>query len=531
MSLIFLVVKDTVLNTRNHTGSKEYDLTSRPSRAVIILYVAMVTLALTIAVYTFISDYHRTIKDIESRAEAYAISMATDLRWYVDVARQTLRRTASNIERGTAPGVAVLDADSDLPEGVIVGLYDENGASQRVIGASSVAINVSDRAYFKELKAGKEWVISNLISDRITGKKTFAVGLALRHNGEFKGAAVAYAPMDIFQDAWMAVGGQSSNVFILHTDGWITARMPPIDSEVYDTRLDQSFVDSFTKTPTGSYWAAVSPFDGVERVLGFAKVPYTPLVAVLGQSPDAQLMDVYQRSGVTLAILTPILILLGYATMRTRNLVMRQEQTERRLRASLEKNERLLLEIHHRVKNNLQSAQSLIRMYVKSPEVMEEIEPRIAAMAKVHEHIYRSDNFDSMPARDHVKAIAEQIIFSSSKKIELTTDIEEINFSSELAMPVGQLLNEAIINAVKYGFEETENAKIHITLKRTDDENAKLTIFNNGAPLPSDLRSGIGSRLMPAFASQINGTVETTSGNDGVTVTLTFPLVNQSQKA
>lgn len=519
------------MKTKNVAGSKDYDLTTRPSRAVIILYVAMVTLALTIAIYTFISDYRRTIKDIESRAEAYAISMATDLRWYVDVARQTLKRAASNIERGTAPGVAVLDADSDLPEGVIVGLYDENGASLRVIGASPAAINVSDRNYFKELKEGKEWVISNLISDRITGKKTFAVGLALRYDGEFKGAAVAYAPMDIFQDAWMAVGGEASNVFIVHTDGWITARMPPVDSEVYDMRLDQSFVDSFTQTPTGSYWAAVSPIDGVARVLGFAKVPYTPLVAVLGQSPDAQLMEVYKRSGVTLAILTPILILLGYATLRTRNLVMRQEQTERRLRAALEKNERFLLEIHHRVKNNLQSAQSLIRMYVKSPEVMEEIEPRIAAMAKVHEHIYRSDNFDSMPARDHIKAIAEQVIFSSSKEIKLTTDIDEIHLSSEMAMPVGQLLNEAIINAVKYGFEDTEDAKIHITLKRIDDDNAELTIFNNGAPLPADLRSGIGSRLMPAFASQINGKVETISGDDGVTVTLTFPLACPNGKA
>lgn len=497
---------------------------TRPSRAVIVLYAVMVTLTIAIAVISFIADYERTRQDIEERAEAYAISMATDVRWYVDVARQSLRRAADSIRRGRDPDDVVIDAISDLPDGVVVVLYDAQGTSQKVMGISSPVVNVADRQYFRELKDGKQWVISNLISDRITKKKTFAIGLALREGGLFKGAAVAYAPMEVFQDSWLSVGGANGNVFIVHRDGWITARLPPLDSEVYDHPVSQEFVNTFAQTPTGSTWAVASPVDGVKRVLGFAAVKSTPLIAVLGQSPDAQFAALRWRILVAFAILAPILVLLGYATFQIRNLLRRQEVTEDRLRSALATNKRFLLEIHHRVKNNLQSAQSLIRMYVKSPDVMAEIEPRIAAMAKVHEHIYRSDHLVSVAAGEYLRDIAQQVIFSSSRTIELLTDIEAIDLPSDVAMPVGQLLNEAIINAVKYGFDGRDEANICICLKMETDQRALLTIHNNGAPLPLDQKRGIGSRLMPAFAQQVNGTVETTSDDNGVTVTLKFPL-------
>lgn len=515
------------MNEKKRIGASAKSNIPRPSRAVIILYSAMVTLALSIAIVNFISDYERTKEDLEVRAEAYAISMATDVRWYVEVARQTLRRTADRISQSASLNDIISDASNDLPEGVIVAIYDENGTSQRVYGHQTPDLNISDRHYFQSLKAGKDWVISNLIDDRLTKTKTFAVGLALQRDGVFKGAAVAYAPMDVFKDAWMSFGGSKANVFLVHRDGWLTARLPTVDSYVYDTKLSEEFVGLFTKAPTGSFWADASPIDGVSRVLGYAEVPSTPLIAVLGQSPEDEFKKLWRRIGVSLAILAPILILLGYATLKVRDLLARQEVTEKRLRSALETNERFLLEIHHRVKNNLQSAQSLIRMYVKSPEIMAQIEPRIAAMAKVHEHIYRSDHLVAIRAEEYLKDIAQQIIFSSSKEITLHTEIDPIELPSDVAMPVGQLLNEAVINAVKYGYPDRDDGQILITMKMTDENEAILTIHNDGDPMPIEDRKGIGSRLMPAFASQVHGTVETTSNDEGVTVTLRFPLTGK----
>lgn len=491
----------------------------------------MVALTLGIAAFTFLTDYLRTQKNLEMRAEAYAIAIATDVRWYVDVARQTLRRTADRIQQGNTADIpeVVSDAISDLPDGVVVAIYDANGASRGFIGAKPLPVSIQDRRYFQELQGGQDWIISNVIADRVTQTKTFAIGLALREGTKFTGAVVAYAPMDVFRDAWLKVGGTHSNAIILHRSGWITARLPPDDSPVYDTQLPELTISNFTGSTTGTYWAEPSLIDGVSRVLGFASVPSTPLIAVIGLSPDDDIAALWLRVMVSLAILAPILILLGYASLRIRNLMSQQEKTAQDLSKALATNEKFLLEIHHRVKNNLQSALSLIRLHVKSPEVIAEIEPRITAMAKVHEHIYRSDDLVSVAAPSYLTDIAEQIIFTASTPITLKTDIADVQLPSDVAMPVGQLLNEAIINAVKYGFTDENSGVISIGLSVDDNAQATLIVHNNGLPLSPTQKAGIGSRLMPAFAQQINGTFEMTSDESGVTVKLQFPLSGLSQ--
>ncbi|HQZ13500.1 MAG TPA: histidine kinase dimerization/phosphoacceptor domain -containing protein [Devosia sp.] len=491
----------------------------------------MVTLALGIAAINFVFDYNRTRADLEERAEAYAVSMATDVRWYVDVARQALNRAAEGLARTSDTDVSQVlsTALSELPAGVVIVVYDAEGNSRGSVGYASRLIHVGDRHYFRQLRDGRTWVISNLIADRLTGSKTFAVGLALRDGGMFNGAAVAYAPMDVFSQAWLGVGGKDSNAFLVHEEGWLSARLPPIDSDVYDHPLEASFVASFTGTPTGSYQAEASPIDGIARVLGFAKVESSPLIAVIGINPNEQIADVWRRVGATLAILAPILLLLGLVTLRMRSLILRQESTAHQLERSLARNEGLLLEIHHRVKNNLQSVLSLVRTQVKDPVGRAEIEPRIAAMVAVHEHIYRNDDFVEAPAPKYISEVASKVIYASGGNIRLQTDIADVALPSDIVMPIGQLVNEAIINAVKYGFPDGRQGVIDIRMTVDDGRTATLTIHDDGDPLPEKSSAGIGSRLIEAFAAQVRGTVETTSNAGGVTVTLRFPLGDRAE--
>jgi two-component sensor histidine kinase len=465
---------------------------------VSFLYAAMVTLALGIAAINFVLDYQRTREDLGMRAEAYADAMATDVRWYVEVARQSLNRAAEGIEHTAAASelsAALRSALSDLPEGVVIAVYDASGRSRGILGRESIPVDVSDRYYFQELRDGSNWIISHLIVDRVTGQKTFAVGRALRDEGAFEGAAVAYAPMDVLSKAWLGVGGRQSNAFLVHRDGWITARLPPVDSEVYDQRMGDDFVARFTGAPSGQYWAEVSPIDGVARVLGYSEVPSTPLVAVIGLDPRDAISAFWRRVVVTLAILAPILLLLGLVSWRMRSLIVQQEDTAEKLTTSLARNEGLLLEIHHRVKNNLQSVLSLVRTQVKDPERLAEIEPR-------------------------------KVIYASSENIRLETEIANVDIHSDMVMPLGQLVNEVIINAVKYGFSDGRPGVIRIGMTVDERGLATLTIHNNGAPMPKEANRGLGSRLLSAFAAQLRGTLETTSDAGGVTVELKFPIAN-----
>lgn len=494
---------------------------------IAFLYAALVTLALGIAAISFIFDYQRTRDELENRVEAYAVSLATDVRWYAEVARQTLSRVAAQLAP-TAQGMdstgTLTAALSDLPAGVNIVIYDAEGNSRQYVGVAARPVNVSDRQYFARLRDGQNWVISNLITDRLTGNKTFAIGLALRSGGVFQGAAVAYAPPDILNHAWLGIGGDMSNAFLVHRDGWITARLPTIDTEVYDNAVSQDFVANFTAAPNGVYWAEASPIDGVARVLGYAAVPSSPLIAVIGVDPRVELGQFWSRVAVTLATLTPILILLGFASGRMRLLADQQEEIARKLATSLARNESLLLEIHHRIKNNLQSVLSLVRTQVRDPAILAEIEPRIAAMVSVHEHIYRNVDFVEAPARSYITDIASKVIYASSGQIRVETAIADVELPSEIVMPIGQLVNEALINAVKYGYPDGRSGTISIRMDVDESGMAELSIHNDGDPLPERKANGIGRRLMESFAAQARGTLHTKSSADGVTVSLKFPL-------
>ncbi len=165
-------------------------------------------------------------------------------------------------------------------------------------------------------------------------------------------------------------------------------------------------------------------------------------------------------------------------------------RTAQQLAHSLARNEGLLLEIHHRVKNNLQSVLSHVRTQVREPERLAEIEPRIAAMVAVHEHIYKNDDFSEAHARKYISDIASKVIYASSGNIRLETDIADVELPSEIVMPIGQLVNEAIINAVKYGYPDGRPGLVDIRMTVDDAGVATLIIHENGDPAPETKATG-----------------------------------------
>lgn len=492
------------------------------------LYFMLVVLVTLITTTNLVTDYARTRADLEQRVTAYAQSMATDIRWYLEVAWQTLDRTAAALKSLTDKAeitAAVETSQAELPEGVSILVYDANGHAIAGSHYDGTPIEILDRHYFQELKDGKEEVISHLLTDRMTGAATFAVARALHaEDGSFAGAIATYAPMPLLSAAWLSIGGTNSNAFIVHEDGWLTGRMPPVPTDIYDNPVSQEFVSNFTRAERGVYWAPVSPIDGIDRVLGYAKTAGSPLIAVVGIDPESYFADFWHRVLITIATLLPVLLFLGVATRRSQAIMRRQEETARQLGISHARNETLLLEIHHRVKNNLQTVMALVRSQVKDPAILNEISPRISAMSAVHEHIYRNVDFLETAAPDYLTDIAQKVIYAAGRDLRLRTDIEDITLPGAAMMPLGQLVNEAITNAIKYGYADGRQGTISITLRREENSRARLTIHNDGDPPVDHQEQGLGRRLMTSFAAQLQGEVETLSDADGVSVILRFPV-------
>lgn len=151
----------------------------------------------------------------------------------------------------------------------------------------------------------------------------------------------------------------------------------------------------------------------------------------------------------------------------------------------------LLQEMHHRVKNNLQTIASLLRLQAhyaadRSPqEVLNESINRVLAVAAVHDLLSRED-LDTISVRkiaDSIVTATQQSLTLPNKHIEMRVEGPDLLLSSNQANSVALVLNEMVQNAVEHGFKETDRGTILVRLTELP-EHWLLEVRNDGDPLP-----------------------------------------------
>jgi PAS domain S-box-containing protein len=205
--------------------------------------------------------------------------------------------------------------------------------------------------------------------------------------------------------------------------------------------------------------------------------------------------------------------------------VTKQREHEQRIESSLKEKEVLLGEIHHRVKNNLQVVQSLLRMSVrplppgKERAAAESTIQRIHAMALVHERLYRTKDVASLSLSDYLRDLFNGVVASNSApsgQIQLRLETEEIALSLDHAIPFGLLANELISNCFKHGFPNGRRGTVEFSIQRVEGV-VHMAVSDNGAGLPqhfdSDAGPSMGLKLAASLAHQLGGSLRFTNGN------------------
>jgi two-component sensor histidine kinase/tetratricopeptide (TPR) repeat protein len=177
----------------------------------------------------------------------------------------------------------------------------------------------------------------------------------------------------------------------------------------------------------------------------------------------------------------------------------------------------MLKEIHHRVKNNLQVVNSLLRLQskeIKDEEIVakfRETQKRVITIAALHEKMYRSDNLKHINLREHIESIVEDLVttYAIEKKIDIELNIEKISIGLRTLVPLGLIINEIIVNALKYAFVDTDKGLIKLQIKQLTKSSFEMVIGDNGVGLKNEEKaSGFGAKLINIFAKQLNGTLE-----------------------
>jgi|GEM_PF-1264328 len=210
------------------------------------------------------------------------------------------------------------------------------------------------------------------------------------------------------------------------------------------------------------------------------------------------------------------------------------KEAEARLKEALEEKEVLLRELHHRVKNNLQVIQSLLRLQARQMRddaflsMVRETENRISAMALMHEQYCRSDNLADLNVTAYVSRIVDYLVASRShpgRSISVDKEIQVVHLSIDTAMHLGLLLTELLINCLKYAVVGASNGRIRIALRTLTEDRFELIVGHNGADrqeeFGDDLLKTAGLRLVDTLVRQVDGTIEATH-NHGQEFRITF---------
>jgi two-component system, sensor histidine kinase PdtaS len=500
-------------------------ITVRALVAVVIASMAVVLVGLS--ALALARSYYDTKVRLQSEALSAAYVVSAHVQWLVGASWQALQHVDDLIGEDVANidetrGQAIVDVVANLPGSVIVSVFDEEGAPTFSSGDDDLDIAVANRAYFDELKAGRSFYISSLMTRR-SANQMFVIAHRLERDGAFAGLATISVPALLLSDFWAELRlGPRSTVSVFRTDGWLVARFPPPEGpmNLSDYVL---FTDHLPESDRGTY-DAVSPVDGVSRIVGYIKIDGQPLVALASLATEETFNEFWRQTMWAGVGLLALLAILGLLVAWLLAVLRREEESRARLAAALEKNRLLFREIHHRVKNNMQAISSLVQLHPLPPEAKEDLVHRIAAMGAIHEQAYRSDEYADVSVSEYLTTLIASVKEAYGRDIEVETDLAPVTVSRDLAMPLGLVVNEVMSNTFKHAFPDERPGKVTVELRSLAEDRAELTIADNGVGFDSTEGSdGIGSRLIKGFIAQLGGDSETTANENGTRFAMRFP--------
>lgn len=217
--------------------------------------------------------------------------------------------------------------------------------------------------------------------------------------------------------------------------------------------------------------------------------------------------------------------------------VTEESQRERELKIK----STMIKEIHHRVKNNLQTIASLLRLQARrtgSPEVgvmLQETINRILSIAVIHEFLAHQDasNIDMREVAQRIIAEVSRGIVDPEKRIRFSlesTGTPNVYLPTQQATSCALIINELLHNAVEHGFSSATEGSVQVRLVLRGDR-VVVEVCDDGETLPPgfDPRSAgsLGLQIVQTLVQEdLKGTFALVNGDDrGAKATVSFPSV------
>jgi two-component sensor histidine kinase len=182
--------------------------------------------------------------------------------------------------------------------------------------------------------------------------------------------------------------------------------------------------------------------------------------------------------------------------------------------------DRLMREIHHRVKNNLNMISGLISLQKNTLEgaavtALDDLQSRVVAIAEIHDVLYRSPGLQLGSTANYLEHLAhlldENLSLNRNHRLVLELD-RDCTLKTDTVVLLGLILAELVTNALKYGLGRQVGECLWIRLAKTEPRAYRFEVAHSGNRLPAGFdpasTSGLGMLLLTSYAAQLGSRLE-----------------------
>jgi two-component system, sensor histidine kinase PdtaS len=175
--------------------------------------------------------------------------------------------------------------------------------------------------------------------------------------------------------------------------------------------------------------------------------------------------------------------------------------------------ELLMQELHHRVKNNLQTVSSIMRLQARGitdPSValvIAESRSRLETISMIHQQLYREDQVKTVNFKHFVGDLVEKLQFAynfNDKPLALELDMPNPEIDVDTALPLGLIINELLTNSFKYAYPSVSEPKLIVKLSK-----CRFHFADNGngsaASVECVNNQSFGLQLIHSLSQQLQG--------------------------
>lgn len=254
-----------------------------------MIVVLLVTVAIGAGVI-FWQSYNEARRASQNQVDSAAQVVAANAAWLIVTARQVLGR----VDDIVGPDLATVDPDavgrlreatSTLPGNVKLYVVGADGITRLTTDPDFRPIDVRDREYFAALAEGDDFHVTPMLISRLNDEQIFVLSKRIERDGAFAGAAIVSLNSEFVKSIWSELHlDPLSTVSLVRDDGQLISRYP-LPAGPVDLSGTPMITQADPSAESGFYQAA-STTDGIDRMVGYRRVPGTNLIAAASLSTE-----------------------------------------------------------------------------------------------------------------------------------------------------------------------------------------------------------------------------------------------------